>query len=71
MSEYSTLDLVNYAIDKQPDQFRTAFNELIADKIANAIEARKQEIASTYLSDDEEDVVDDETQEEVTDGQDA
>lgn len=71
MSEYSTLDLVNYAIDKQPDQFRTAFNELIADKIANAIEARKQEMASTYLSDDEEDVVDDETQEEVTDGQDA
>lgn len=71
MSDYSTLDLVNFAAQSQPDQFRSAFNELIADKIANAIEARKQEIAQNYLSDDEEEIVDDETQQEVTDGQDA
>lgn len=71
MSDYSTLDLVNFAAENKPDQFRSAFNELIADKIANAIEARKQEVAQNYLSDDDEEVVDDETQQEVTDGQDA
>jgi hypothetical protein len=54
MSDVTTMDLVNYAAENQPDQFRTAFNELIADKIAAAIEARRQEIASNYLSDDEE-----------------
>lgn len=69
MSEFNTMDLVNYAVENKPDQFRTAFNELIAGRIAAAVEVRKQEVAQNYLSDDE--VEEDESTEEVTDGQDA
>lgn len=53
MSNYEVTDLVNYALEKNPTGFRAAFDEVIDSKIADALELRKQEIASTYLSRDE------------------
>lgn len=51
--EYDVSDLINYTLEKNPTGFRAAFDEVMAAKIADALEIRKQEIASTYLSRDE------------------
>lgn len=74
MSDYDVTDLVAFALDKQPDQFKTAFDSVMADKVGAALELKKQEVAQNYMSDEEElenssEETTDETEDE--DGQDT
>ena len=67
-------DLIATALDKQPDQFNTAFNDIMADKVAAALEVKKQEIAQSYMADyeDDEEASEEETTDtEEEDGQDT
>lgn len=44
-NKYDLTDLVVSAIEQKPSDFETAFNDLIVDRIHNAIETKKIEIA--------------------------
>jgi len=74
MSEYTTSDMVGFALEKKPEDFKTAFADIMLDKIADAIDAKKQEVAKTYFNyeaSDEEEVGDNESETEEQDGQDT
>jgi hypothetical protein len=45
-----TLDLIQAIANKEPVESERIFNELMADRIANKIEDRKGEIASTLFN---------------------
>lgn len=44
-------DLIHYANDRQPIEFGDAFEHLIKTRIADAVEARKVELASSLYKD--------------------
>lgn len=72
MADFTTDDMIGYAIEKKPEDFKAAFNDIMVDKIAAAIDAKKQEVASNYFNDEEasEEELETETEEEQ-DGQNA
>ena len=49
-------DIIKGAHESKPADVETAFNNVIADKMAAAIEARRQEIASSIYGSSEDDV---------------
>ena len=63
-------DLITHAYDQKPMEFQTSFNNLIADRLVDAISNKKVEMAQTMFMQPEPEVESDtETdQEEVTDG---
>ena len=54
--------MIGNVLDKNPDQFRTAFDDVLVDKIAASLETRKQEVSQNMFVTSEE-----ETEEESTD----
>jgi len=53
MSDAATLDvqdLINAAIKSEPVSFKAAFDSVIADKVYNAIESRKMEMAKSIFN---------------------
>ena len=68
MPEYTTDDMIGSVLDRQPDQFKTAFNDIMIDKVGAALEIKRQEVAKNYFntSEDEQEL---ETEEQ--DGQDS
>lgn len=72
MSEFNVSNLVDFALEKQPEKFHNAFSDIMADKINAAVEVRKKELAQEYMSDDaEEDSSEDEVTEIETEEQDG
>ena len=69
-------DLIDFAIDKKPVEFQQTFNDIVTDRLAQAIDDRKVDIA-THMFNEPEDVepkeVDDtpEEEEEVEDDKDS
>jgi hypothetical protein len=49
MSDYSTKQIIDYAMDDNGSQFRSALYASIHDKVTAHIEAKKQEIAENLL----------------------
>ena len=49
-------DIIKSAHEGKPADVETAFNNVIADKMAAAIEARRQDIASSIYGSSEDDV---------------
>lgn len=47
---YTPTDVVNYAAAKDAVNLSTAFNDLVAQRMQDAIQARKVEIASTMFN---------------------
>ena len=45
MNEYDLTDLIVSAIEQKPNDFESAFNGLIVDRIRSAVEDKKIEIA--------------------------
>lgn len=45
-------DLTVFAVNKNPTEFQNTFNELVSERIANRLEARKIEIAQNLYSED-------------------
>jgi hypothetical protein len=76
-NEVSVQDLISLSYEQKPIEFQQAFNDLLSDRIAAAVDARKVEIASSLYSgetDEEEETVTDTDitdQEEDTDGETA
>lgn len=64
MTKYETSDLVGFALDQKPDEFKAAFNDVIADRIAHALEVKKQEVATNYFTSSEETEQENNTEEE-------
>ncbi len=46
----TTLDLIQSIVNKEPVESERMFQELMADRIASAIEDKKQEVASTMFA---------------------
>jgi hypothetical protein len=77
-NEFSVQDLISLSYDQKPIEFNQAFDSVISAKLADAVNARKIEVAQSMFGteqeeqEEEETVVDDnETtdQEEDTDGE--
>jgi len=54
MTEYTTDDLVKFSLNQQPIEFENAFNSLMVDRLAIAINDKKTEMAQTIFRDQEE-----------------
>jgi len=50
MSDYSTRNIIDYAYDDDGKSFRDALYAEIHDRVAGQFQARKQEIAQTFLA---------------------
>jgi hypothetical protein len=48
--EYDIEDLMSNAIAQKPMEFESAFKSIITDRIADAIDAKKAEIAKTLFN---------------------
>jgi len=59
MDNYTSTDLIDYALNQKPMEFQAAFNSLIADKLTAAVDMKKIEVAQSIFpsggSDYEED----------------
>ena len=73
MSDYTTQDMVGFALEKKPEDFKTAFADIMLDKIADALDAKKKEVAATYFDYEAEEEQDSNTETETgeQDGQDS
>ena len=49
-NEYTVSDLVSLSYEQKPIEFQNAFDSLIKDRIADAIDDKKLEIAQTVFS---------------------
>jgi len=50
MSDYTTRDAVEFAFDGNTAKFKDAINGIMADKVADAIELKRVEVASQFMS---------------------
>ena len=55
-----SIEIVDAMINKDADAFKSAFDNAISSKIADALEIRKVEIGSTLIAQEPEDVNDSE-----------
>jgi hypothetical protein len=53
--KYTLNDLVKFSIDQKPVEFDRAFQNVLQDKLVNAVETRKLELAQGIVSDQESD----------------
>lgn len=68
MDNVTVADLIGNAAEQSPEAFRQTFDQLMHDKVVAAIEVKKQDVAASYFSADEEEL---ETENEEQDGQDT
>jgi hypothetical protein len=50
MSEYTTKDAVKMAMDGNASGFRDAINDILVDRVRDAVEVKKIEVASSFMS---------------------
>lgn len=67
-NKYDLSDLVVSAIEQKPLDFETAFNDIIVDRIRDAVENKKVEIAQQMYNYEPDDFADtEETEEDIED----
>ncbi len=49
--EIRTVDIVDFSMQDKPIKVTDAFNTLIADKVTNSIDTRKQEVSAKMFAD--------------------
>ena len=54
--EYRISDLINFSSQQKPIDFEQAFNSLMTDRLATAIDSKKLEVAQSMFSGDEQDI---------------
>ena len=54
MPDYTVLDLLKTTSDGKPQEFKTAFDDVMKDKIAQAIDNKKDEIAASMFGQEQE-----------------
>lgn len=57
MSDYTTQDAVKAAMDGDASTFRNAVNDILMDKVHDAVNLKKLEVASSFMSSDSEEEV--------------
>lgn len=57
MSDYTTQDAVQAAMDGDASTFRSAVNDILMDKVHDAVNLKKIEVASSFMSSDSEEEV--------------
>lgn len=62
-NKYDLSDLVVSAIEQKPLDFETAFNDIIVDRIRDAVENKKVAIAQQMYNYEPDDVADTDTEE--------
>ena len=60
MSDYDVNDLVNFANQENPNEFKDAFNSVMKDKISDALMVKRDEMAASMFDNESEVTVDDE-----------
>jgi hypothetical protein len=55
MDNMNVADIIQQAFNNRPQGVEDAFNNVIQQKMADAIETRRQEIANTYYGSEDED----------------
>lgn len=48
-------DLINFAVTQKPNEFSSTINDILVDKITNAIENKKVEIAQNMFNAEHQD----------------
>lgn len=64
MGDYTTQDAVNFAADGNGVEFKKAVNDLLMDRVRDAVELKKSEVAANFLS------VEDEAEDQNVEGDD-
>jgi len=59
-NKYNITDLMNFALDKKPSDFKFALDSILNDKINDAVEAKKLDMSQNLFnkSDSQEDMED-------------
>lgn len=52
--QYTIDDMIGAATKESPSEFQSAFNSLVLDKISDAIQAKKIEVAKNYFNYEDE-----------------
>ena len=55
---YTVQDLVKFSHNQQPIDFENAFNDILTYKLADAVGAKKQEMAQGIFPDEDQDISD-------------
>lgn len=66
MTDYTVADLVGATLEKSPDKFKEVFDDVMGNKIAAALEVKRQEVAQNFMSDEQEESSDENESTEVT-----
>lgn len=64
MAEHDVVDLLKFAHENKPNDFRSAFQDVLQDKISAALDAKREDIAQQMMNSAEEEgdvELDDET----------
>jgi hypothetical protein len=57
MSDYTTKDAVQMAMDGDAKGFQSAINDIMMDKVRDAVDLKKIEVASSFMSSDSEEEI--------------
>lgn len=52
--EYSIQDIIDGAVEQQPTKIQTAFDYIVGQKVMDALEVKKRELATTMFNAPEE-----------------
>lgn len=65
--EFSIADMIKAAWEESPSDFQTAFNAMMLDKVATAIDVKRQELAQNFFNtdDDQEEYEEDQSNEDT------
>jgi hypothetical protein len=58
MSDYTTKDAVNLAMDGDAKGFQNAINDILIDKVKDAVELKRVNVAASFMSPDSEEEID-------------
>jgi|TARA_E500000318_G_C3367584_1_gene137194 hypothetical protein len=50
MSDYTTRDAIDFAFDGNSAKFKDAIHDIMSSKVADAIELKRVEVASQFMS---------------------
>ena len=54
MTDYNTKDALNYALSGEPSKFKDAVNDILMNKVGDALNIRKMDISTNMFSNEQE-----------------
>ena len=53
MTDYNTKDALNYALSGEPSKFKDAVNDILMNKVGDALNIRKMDISTNMFNEEE------------------